>query len=156
MHHQDEQWNRISTDMMIEITYMKHGNGPGGIIGTTTKPRSVQIWSNSLPPCNDLLRDLDELRGRYLTQKIIHKEEAVARITADMIAEKHWTECYSCALIRLTWHHLTHLFWWTYILMKSVQIRTTFTNQFKLGTNKWKSSKRVSLMGFIQHFPKRS
>ena len=81
--HQDGHWNRIWTDMMIESTYMRHGEGPGGIIGTITKPRSLKIWSNSLPSFNDLLRDLDELRGRYPTQKIIHKDEAEARIIAD-------------------------------------------------------------------------
>ena len=69
---------------MIESTYMRHGKSPGGIIGTTTKPRSQQVWSNSLPSCNDLLMDFDELRGRYLTQKIIHKDEAEARVIADM------------------------------------------------------------------------
>ena len=63
---------------------MRHGKGPGGITGTTTKPRSVQIWLNSLPSCSELLRDLDELRGRCPTQKIIHKEKAEARMTADM------------------------------------------------------------------------
>ena len=68
--------------MMIDSTYMKYGKGTGGIIGTTTKPRSVQIWSNSLPSYNDLLTDLDEFRGSYPIQKI-QKEEAEARITAD-------------------------------------------------------------------------
>ena len=58
--HQDGHWNRIWNDMIIESPYMRHGKGPGGIIGTTTKPRSVQTWSNSsLPSRNDLLRDLD-------------------------------------------------------------------------------------------------
>ena len=80
----DGHWNGIWTDMMIESTYMRHGKGPGGIIGTTTKPRLVQIWSNSLPSCNDLLRDLDESRGRYPTMKIIHKEEAEARMIVDI------------------------------------------------------------------------
>ena len=70
--------------MMIESTYKRNGKGAGSIIGTATKPRSVQIWSNSLPSCNDLLSDLDELRGRYSTQKIIHKEVAEARTIADM------------------------------------------------------------------------
>ena len=82
--HQDGHLDGIWTDMMIKSTYMRHGKGPGGITGTTTKSRSVQIWSNNLPSCSELLRDLDELRGRCPTQKIIHKEEAEARMTADM------------------------------------------------------------------------
>ena len=69
---------------MIESTYMRHGKGPGGIIGATIKPRSVQIWSKRLPSCNNLLRDLDELRGTYPTQKIIRKVEIEARMIADM------------------------------------------------------------------------
>lgn len=75
VHHQDEHWNRIWTDMMIEKIYMRHGIGPGGIIGTTTKPRPVRVWSNTLPSYNDFLRDLDELTGKYPAQKIIHNEE---------------------------------------------------------------------------------
>ena len=81
---QDRHWNRIWTDMMIESTYMRHKKGSGCIIGTTTKPRLVPIWSNSLQLCNDLIRDFHELRGRYPIQKIIHKEEAEARMIADM------------------------------------------------------------------------
>ena len=65
VHHQDGHWKRIWTHMMIGSTYMGQGKGLGDIIGTTTKPRSVQIWSNSQPSDNDSLRDLDELRGRY-------------------------------------------------------------------------------------------
>ena len=63
---------------------MRYGKGPGGIIVTTTKPRSVHISSNSRSSCNNLLRDLDELRGRYPTQKILHQEETELRMTADM------------------------------------------------------------------------
>ena len=84
LQYQDGHWKGRWTDMIIESTYMRHDKGPGGTIGTTTKPRSVQIWSNRLSSCNNLLRDLNELRGKYPTQKIIHKEEAVARMIADM------------------------------------------------------------------------
>ena len=41
----DEHWNKIWTDIMVESAYTRHGEGAGGIIGTTTKPRSVKIWS---------------------------------------------------------------------------------------------------------------
>ena len=47
--HRDGHWNGIWTDMMIRSTNMRHGRGPGGIIGTATKPISVQIWSNHHP-----------------------------------------------------------------------------------------------------------
>ena len=89
--HQDGHWNEIWTDMMIESTYIRHGKGPGGIkgTGTTTRPRSVHIWSNSLPSCNDLLNDFYELRGRYPAQKIVHKQEAKERMIADIKTETY-------------------------------------------------------------------
>ena len=43
MSHQNGLWNCIWSDMMIETTYMRYGKGPGGIIGFTTKLRSVKI-----------------------------------------------------------------------------------------------------------------
>ena len=33
---------------------MRYGKWPGGIIGVTAKPRSVQIWSESLPTCSEI------------------------------------------------------------------------------------------------------
>ena len=60
---------------MIDDTYKQHGNGPGGIISVTTKSRSVQVWSNSLPVFTDLMRNFDVLRERYPVTKIKHKEE---------------------------------------------------------------------------------
>ena len=127
VHHQDGHLDGIWTDMMIKSTYMRHGKGPGGITGTTTKSRSVQIWSNNLPSCSELLRDLDELRGRCPTQKIIHKEEAEARMTADMKDRNALKRT-----LQLSVHQ------YICILAKSVQImsRATFTNQLKLGINK--------------------
>ena len=47
MRHKKGILNGIWSDMMIETTYMKYSKGPLGLIGITTNPRSVQIWSNS-------------------------------------------------------------------------------------------------------------
>ena len=69
MRHQDGLWNGIWSDMMIETTYMRYGKGPGGIIGVTTQPRTVQIWSESLPACTEVLKDLDETRNSNLSTR---------------------------------------------------------------------------------------
>ena len=70
--------------MMIETTYMRYGKGPDGIIGVTTKPTSVQIWSEILPACSEILKDFDQLREKHLETKTVHKEESKARICTDM------------------------------------------------------------------------
>ena len=69
--------------MIIENTYMGYGKGHGGIIVATTKPRSVQVWSNSLPARADLMMDLDALREQYPTKKTKQNKESEASITAD-------------------------------------------------------------------------
>ena len=46
------------SDMIIETTYMKYGKGPSGMIDITTKPGSVQIWTNSYHIVNKTLRTL--------------------------------------------------------------------------------------------------
>ena len=84
MRHQDGIWNGIWSDMMIETTYMRYGKGPGGIIGVTTQPRTVQIWTESLPACTEVLKDLDEVRGKNSKVKSYHKEESNTRITNDL------------------------------------------------------------------------
>ena len=39
--HQDGHWDGIWTDMMIESTYIRHGKGPGSIIGTSKGPGGI-------------------------------------------------------------------------------------------------------------------
>ena len=84
MRHQDGIWNGIWSDMMIETTYMRYGKGPGGIIGVTTQPRTVQIWTESLPACTEVLKELDEVREKNSKVKSSHKEESDTRITNDL------------------------------------------------------------------------
>ena len=45
MHNISGLFNGIWFDMAIETTYMKHGKCPSGIIGMTTKPRTLEIWA---------------------------------------------------------------------------------------------------------------
>ena len=63
-HHQEGIWNAIWIDMLIETTFMCYGKGPTGLIGVTTKPRAVQIWTKSLHFCNTVLKDLADLREK--------------------------------------------------------------------------------------------
>ena len=77
MRHQDGLWNSIWSDMLIETTNMRYDKGPDEMIGATTKPRSVQIWS-------EILKDLDQRREKYPRTKTVHKEESKARICAHM------------------------------------------------------------------------
>ena len=83
MHHQQGIWNGIWSDMMIETSYMKFGKGPSGVIGVTTKPRTVQIWAKSQHSCSRILKELSELRNKEDPKIIFHKEEGNARIMND-------------------------------------------------------------------------
>ena len=84
MHHKKGIWNGIWSDMMIETTYMKYGKGPSGLIGITTNPRSVQIWSNSHHIVNETLRNLERFTQEERDDVITtHKEESRARIVGD-------------------------------------------------------------------------
>ena len=79
-HHQKGYWNGLCSDMFIETTFMRYGNGPGGLIGITLKPKSV-----SLHTCTTMLHDLNKMRDHHKSspdeQK--HKEEMPARIKKD-------------------------------------------------------------------------
>ena len=77
-------WNGIWTDMSIESTYMKIGKGPSGIIGVTTKERSVKIWSHSHHLCGELATELEDLRQEREPKLKMHKEELAGRIKSDV------------------------------------------------------------------------
>ena len=44
----------------------------------------MQIWSESLPACSEILKDLDKLREKHPKTKTVHKEESKTRICVDM------------------------------------------------------------------------
>ena len=73
LRHQHGIWNEIWSDMMIETSYMKFRNGPSGIIGKTTKPKTIQIWAKSQLSCNEVLQTLDAIRNK--AKKKREKEE---------------------------------------------------------------------------------
>ena len=71
-------WNGIWSDMMIETSYMKFGKGPSGIIGKTTKPKTIQIWAKS-----QVLQTLDAIRNKAENTMSTHKEEREGKMKAD-------------------------------------------------------------------------
>ena len=79
---QEGWWNGIWSDMSIESTYMKMGNGPSGIIGITSNERSVKIWANDHHLCGHLLAELETFRDNQRSDHPVHKEGA-GRITSD-------------------------------------------------------------------------
>ena len=85
MRHRTGLWNGLWSDMFIETTFMRYGHGKAGIIGITLKPETLKTWALSLHVCGKLLEDLSTLRENERPSCIqtIHKEEAIARISAD-------------------------------------------------------------------------
>ena len=77
-------WNGIWSDMMIETSYMKFGKCPSGIIGKTTKPKTIQIWAKSQLSCSEVLQALDSITNKAENTMSTHKEEREGRIMADL------------------------------------------------------------------------
>ena len=73
LRHREEIWNGIWSDMMIETSYMKFGKGLSGIIGQTTKPRTLQIWAKSQHTCSVILQSLDSISEKDESTITNHK-----------------------------------------------------------------------------------
>ena len=67
---------------------MKHGKGPGDIIGFTTKPKTLEIWAKSQHTCTQILKEVSDLTETQLSSKVVYKEESQARIASDEIDRK--------------------------------------------------------------------
>ena len=79
-------WNGIWSDM-IETSCMKFGKSPNGIIGKTTKPRTLQIWTKSQHLYSEVLQSFDSIREIYEITMTTHKDEKDGRMKADLINE---------------------------------------------------------------------
>ena len=66
---------------------MKFGKGPNRIIGKTTNPRTLQIWTKSQHSCSEVMQSLDSIREIYEIRMTTHKEEKNGRMKADLINE---------------------------------------------------------------------
>ena len=75
-------WNGMWTDMMIEMTFMRHGKGPNGIISITLKPNTLKTWALSLHICSVLAKDISDMTS-YDQHQHLHKEEMKARMTPE-------------------------------------------------------------------------
>ena len=84
MHHNPGIFNGVWSDMFIESTYMRYGHGPGGVVGVTLKPGTLETWSLSLHLCAQLEHGLQNMDANVTaTIQNKHKEEFSARILAD-------------------------------------------------------------------------
>ena len=84
MRHKAGIWNAIWSDMFTEMTFMRYGHGPGGLIGITLCPSALKRWALSLHTCSRFLKDLDDMRdSTELLTVTTHKEEAAPRIDSD-------------------------------------------------------------------------
>eukprot|EP00914_Ancora_sagittata_P031866 GHVO01064613.1.p1 GENE.GHVO01064613.1~~GHVO01064613.1.p1 ORF type:complete len:165 (-),score=1.77 GHVO01064613.1:228-722(-) len=82
MRHRAGIWNGIWSDMFIETTFMRYGHGPGGIIGLTLKPSTLNRWALSLHICSQLKQCVSVMCNGDCAEHLVHKEELAHRIKA--------------------------------------------------------------------------
>ena len=83
MRHNPGVWNGICSDMFIETTFMCYGKGPGGLVGVTLKPSTIQRWALSLYTTSPVESDIDEMRHAQGTREATtRKEEMPGRIAS--------------------------------------------------------------------------
>ena len=74
--HHEGLWNGTWTNMYLETTFIRYGNGQGGLIGLTLKPKVVKNWSYGLKACIGIIEDLEQTRRRIPENyQLVHKEE---------------------------------------------------------------------------------
>lgn len=66
-------WNDICSDMFIETTFMCYGHGPGGIVGITLKPSTLQKWALSLYICSKLVQETVYIHEKKSVNITVHK-----------------------------------------------------------------------------------
>ena len=84
MRHNPGVWNGIWSDMFIETTFMRYGEGPVGLVGVTLKPSTIKRWTLSLHTNSRVESDIDEMRHLQGTREATtHKEEMPSRMASD-------------------------------------------------------------------------
>ena len=72
------------SDMYIESTFMRYGHSPGGIIGITSKPSTLNRWKISLHLCSQIVRDVLEMKDESRKISVtVQKEKMPARNQSD-------------------------------------------------------------------------
>ena len=56
---------------MIETTFMRFRNAPGGIIGIMLKPETLKAWALSLHACSRLESALDDMTDEDTQSKVV-------------------------------------------------------------------------------------
>ncbi len=60
MRHVSGILNAIWSDMYIDSTFMRYGQGPRGIIGITLQQAALKRWTYSLHTFSELTKDLND------------------------------------------------------------------------------------------------
>ena len=89
MRHKPGIWNGLWSDMYIESTFMRYGHGPGGVIGITLQPSTLNRWALSLRICSRLTQDVIFMSEDSSSDILSHKEELSHRIQADKVDPEH-------------------------------------------------------------------
>ncbi len=76
-------FNGIWSDMVIEITYMRHGHGKSGIVGLPLNQNALKVWAYSIQACTKVVNGLDNIRNVKDTCHTEHKEEGFSCIKSD-------------------------------------------------------------------------
>ncbi|KAJ8874577.1 hypothetical protein PR048_025443 [Dryococelus australis] len=64
---------------------MRHSKGPGGLLGITRQPKTINVWALSLHTTSKLVKDLCDLNSNSEALDATHrKEESKSRIKSDM------------------------------------------------------------------------
>ena len=81
-------WDDIWSDLLIESTLMKYGQGTGRLFDITLQKASVKKWAYSLHVSTQLLHELDKMREEKQRKLTVHKKGRPSRIKADGIGCK--------------------------------------------------------------------
>jgi len=81
MYYQHGQFNSIWSDMAIEMTFRRFGHSKEGIIGITTKPKTVKVRVYSTSACKKIQEGLNDMREKFdMNASTTRKEEMQSRI----------------------------------------------------------------------------
>ena len=94
--HNVSVFNGIRSDMAIETTYIKYGNGRLGIIGQTLKPETLKVLANSIWACNELMKGIVEMKSSGAKNNT-QKEEYNGPIEGDQKKLLLRQTCYLCS-----------------------------------------------------------
>ena len=69
--------------LYIYTTFIRYGDGPGGIFGITLNEHAICRWALNLHICSRLTKDIADLKEVTLVEVDHHREESPSIINAD-------------------------------------------------------------------------